>query len=156
MAELKSRRAELQRVVRFGAVGLINTVLDFGIFNVGTKFLGLGVIPANTISTTIAMIFSFIANRKVVFVGHRGSPVKQAVAFLIVTAIGLYVIQNGIIHLLVKDYPGPLHAVVADLRSAGDKHFSDGFYINNGAKLVGTVGSLIWNYFLYKRLVFKS
>lgn len=155
MLEGIRQRHDLRRAGKFGVIGIINTLLDFTIFNVETKYLGLQVIPANIVSTTIAMVFSFTANRQIVF-GGRGKAVwRQGVSFLAVTAVGLYVIQLGIIHLLVIDWPAPLHLGVHIVRGLGINVFSDGFYINNGAKAIATVASLAWNYIMYKRVVFR-
>ncbi len=156
MAQSSPRNSvEIRRVGKFGIVGIINTLLDFGIFNALTKFAHFGLIQANIISTTCAMLFSFFANKNLVFKQDGGSVAKQAVSFFVVTAFGLYVIQNGIIWLLTDVWVGPVHLVVQTVRSLGIHVFSDGFYINNSAKAVATVASLTWNYIMYKRVVFK-
>ena len=147
--------AEAAQVGKFGIVGVLNTLIDF-IFNALGKFAGWPPIPANVVSTSVAMIFSFFANKRVVFKVTGGSVVKQAVIFLVTTAFGLYVIQNGIIFLLTNTWTAPVHLVVSIVRGIGIKLFSDAFYINNSAKAVATVASLTWNYIMYKKLVFKS
>ncbi len=153
VSENNSRR--IRQVGKFGVVGVVNTLLDFFIFNLCSKFLKLALIPSNTISTTIAMIFSFVVNRKVVFKKDGGSTARQAVQFYVVTAFGLYVLQNSIIHLLAVTWPGPLLGVVHVIRSMGLHMFSDAFYVNNGAKAIGTVVSLAWNFIMYKKVVFR-
>lgn len=156
MAQNSSKSSvEIKRVGKFGIVGIVNTLIDFGIFNALTKFAGFGIIQANIVSTTCAMIFSFAANKKVVFKPESGSTARQAVMFFVVTAFGLYVIQNGIIWLLTDIWVGPVNLVVNIVRSAGIHFLSDGFYINNSAKAVATVASLVWNYIMYKEVVFK-
>jgi putative flippase GtrA len=155
MTKKQAPAAEIKRVGRFGAVGIINTLLDFFIFNFCSKFLQFGLIQSNVISTTIAMVFSFLANRKVVFKQERGSILKQAVIFFAVTAVGLYVIQNGIIYFLTSVWTAPLNLAVSIVRGLGIHLFSDAFYINNGAKAVATLASLTWNYLMYKRVVFR-
>jgi putative flippase GtrA len=148
-------KSEIRRFGKFGIVGIVNTLLDFGVFNALTKFAGFGLIQANIVSTTIAMVFSFYANKRVVFKPEGGSVRRQVVAFFLVTAFGLYVIQNGIIYLLTDIWVGPVNLVVVIVRGAGIHHLSDGFYINNSAKAVATIASLSWNYIMYKRVVFK-
>jgi putative flippase GtrA len=148
---------EVKRVGKFGIVGVINTVLDFLIMNILRFGLGLGYpIPSNVISTTCAMIFSFLVNKKLVFEQNNGSIVRQAATFFIVTAIGLYIIQNGVI-IFLKDYwTWPLdlaNTIVALLGLSGI--FEPEFVRTNGAKAVGTVFSMTWNYLTYKRFVFK-
>lgn len=148
-------RDRFKQLGKFGAVGALNTFLDFFIFNFCSKFLQLALIPSNIISTTIAMVFSFVVNRKVVFGKGDSSAVRQAVIFFAVTAFGLYVLQNAVIHLLAVSWPGPLLATVKVVRHLGISVFSDAFYVNNGAKAVGTVVSLAWNFIMYKKVVFR-
>ena len=148
-------RLRFRQLGKFGAVGAANTFLDFFIFNFASKFLGFPLLLANTVSTTIAMVFSFVVNRKVVFKKGDGSAALQAVTFYAVTAFGLYVIQNGIIHILTTMWTAPLIAMTHTLRQLGLHAFTDAFYINNGAKAVGTVASLAWNFVTYKKVVFR-
>lgn len=147
---------ELKRIGKFGLVGLINTGLDFSLLNILHFHAHMSLIGANVISTTAAMIFSFFANRQVVFGASDHPWWQQAARFWAVTALGLYGLQNGIIWLLSH----PLHQltnVAASLGQALTFHtFSKAFIVANGMKLVATAASLIWNYILYKRLVFTQ
>ena len=147
--------SEAKQVGKFGAIGVINTLLDFAIFNVLLK-LGLTIIMSNVISTTCAMIFSFFANKAVVFKVGRGSVLRQAAIFFAVTAFGLYVLQTGTIKLLTDVWTTPIDLGVATAHFIGLGHLlSDNFLRKNGAKAAATLISLTWNYFLYKRVVFK-
>jgi putative flippase GtrA len=146
---------EATTVGKFGVVGVLNTLIDFTIFNALQKFLFWAPIPANVVSTTVAMGFSFFANKQVVFEKKGGSLLKQALIFVPVTAFGLYVIQNAIIFFFVHAWPWPMHLVIQIVRTIGFHWFSDNFFINNGAKAMATIASLIWNYIMYKKVVFK-
>jgi putative flippase GtrA len=78
--------------IRFGAVGVINTLIDFSLLFT-LKYFGFPIIAANTISTAIAFVASFTLNKKVVFRVHN-SNIKQEIAlFIIVTLFGLWVLQ---------------------------------------------------------------
>ncbi len=150
-----SRRSELKRVGKFGAVGLLNTAIDFVILNILHLQLGWALIPANTISTTVAMIFSFFANKQVVFKHHQGSWWRQVIVFYLVTAFGLYALQNGIMALLTDIWPQPIGLAVAVVHMLGlGPVFSDAFVRANTAKVIGTLASLTWNYIMYKKVVF--
>lgn len=149
--------SEVKRIGKFGIVGVINTIIDFTIYNLLTSKAALTLIQANFISTTVAMTFSFFANKQVVFQNRQGNPYKQALIFFAVTAFGLYVLQNGVIHLLTVTWTGPVNLAVSISRSLGlDKLFSDSFIIKNSAKAAGIVVSLIWNYLAYRKWVFPS
>ena len=151
-----SGTAEIRRVGKFGLVGIINTLLDFSIFNFMLAVVHLAAVPANIISTTCAMFFSFFANKQVVFKQQKGSLLRQMVVFYGVTAFGLYVLQTGMVHLLTTDWRAPLELVANVVRSVGlGKVLSHELIVANGAKAIGTVLSLTWNYLMYKFVVFK-
>lgn len=148
--KLKRRLAQASK---FGAVGALNTIIDFVIYNVLSSAVGLGLVQANIVSTTIAMAFSFTANRRVVFTDHSGSMRRHAVGFIAVTAFGMYVLQTGTIHLLTDVWLWPMHTLVAVAHTLGITGH-DSFLIKNGAKAVATVVSLSWNFVMYKKVVF--
>jgi putative flippase GtrA len=135
--ELIKKHAEK---LRFAIVGGANTALDFALLFI---FVGLGInsIAANYISTSIAFIFSFFVNKSFTFKAKGGNVKKQFALFLLISIIALWVIQPLIIL-----------AVTAILAPFG-WNVSLVLFI---AKLIATVGSLIWNYLLYARFVFKK
>lgn len=151
-----SGTAEVTRVGKFGLVGIFNTAIDFVIYNILFGTVGLDVRLSNIISTTTAMIFSFFANKEMVFKRKEGSLIRQAVTFYIVTAFGLYVLQTGTIHILTDVWTDPMKLAVSTVHAVGlGPVFSDTFIINNGAKACGTIFSLTWNYLAYKMIVFR-
>lgn len=153
----KSKLSETKQVGKFGLVGIINTLLDFALFNLFIIYFGFGRIPANVISTTAAMTFSFFANKSFVF-GNRSRRVwVQAALFLVITAFGLYVIQNAVIYTLTELWHYPLSLAYDVVTFLGlDRIFSETFVVNNGAKVIATLFSMTWNYIMYKKVVFKS
>lgn len=137
---VKSLAAQHAEKIRFAVVGGANTALDFILLFL---FTGLGVdkILANYFSTGIALIFSFFANKQFTFKNTSSNAKKQFGLFIVVTLIGLWAIQPLIIWIVTN--------------------FLDDYIHNNElnlfiAKLIATVASLIWNYLLYSRLVFKK
>lgn len=136
--ELLRKHAEK---LRFAVVGGANTALDFGILLILTNLFGLGSLPANYISTSLSFIFSFFVNKSFTFKSKSGNVKKQFALFIIVTIIGLWVIQPSIIWLVEN--------ALASL--AWDTNV-----VLIIAKLIATVASLIWNYLFYSRLVFKK
>lgn len=126
--------------IRFAIVGGANTVLDFAILFILT-FSGMNQIVANYFSTGISLIFSFFANKSFTFKHKSGNAKKQFIAFLVITLIGLWVVQPLIIWISTSSLAPYIHNEAINL------------FI---AKLIATVASLIWNYLLYSRLVFKK
>jgi putative flippase GtrA len=150
----EAAKRRVKHVGKFGAVGVLNTLLDFVIYNVLSSRAGLSLVQSNIISTTIAMAVSFVANKKLVFKKHDGHVGKQAGLFLAVTAFGLYVLQTGTIHLLTEVWLYPMNVFMNIAHFLGIQNH-DAFLIKNGAKAIATVISLSWNYIMYKKVVFK-
>lgn len=136
MKDLFTQHAEK---FRYALVGGFNTALDFGIlFDLSS--LGINKLGANFISTSIAFVFSFFANRTFTFKAN-GNAKHEFVAFLIVTLFGLWVLQ-------------PLTITAVDYLLAHSSLSSASLLFV--AKLAATLVSLIWNYILYSRVVFKK
>lgn len=137
MQKLLKKHAEK---LRFAVVGGLNTAIDFVIL-FSLVALGLPSIAGNYISTSVALIFSFFANKKFTFKHEDKINIKQLAYFLLITIIGLWVIQPVIIEgirLLI----GPI--------------LPNNFIALLIGKLFATIASLIWNYLLYRKFVFKK
>lgn len=159
MAKPSNKQAvlkETKQVGKFSLIGIINTLIDFVIYNIGISVFGLAVIAANLVSTTVAMSFSFVANKNFVFGSKQKQVLRQALLFLIITAFGLYALQNGVIYILKYSWHWPLDLAYDIVKAVGLQSISQEFVVNNGAKIIGTVFSFVWNYILYKKYVFKS
>jgi putative flippase GtrA len=126
--------------LRFAVVGGANTVIDFAVLFTLT-FAGVDKIVANYASTSVALIFSFFANKSFTFKDKSGNAKKQFALFLVITLAGLWVLQPIIIWLSTSALESYITNEAVNL------------FI---AKLIATVASLIWNYLLYSRLVFKK
>ena len=126
--------------IRFLIVGGTNTVLDFAILFLLTN-IGVNKIVANTISTGVAFAFSFFANKKFTFKNTDKNVKKQFITFSVITLSGLWLLQPLIIWLsteFLSDY-------------SSNEQFT--LFI---AKVIATAASMVWNYILYSRLVFKA
>ena len=145
----QAQRVAESTKVRFAAIGVINTLIDFALLNVFAHAMGIPRIPSNIMSASVAMVFSFFANRTVVFRGHDGDARSQALKFIAVTVSSVYIIQNIVIYLLTEVWLWPLetaHDIIGILEQD--------VFITNGAKAAATVASLIWNFVLYDKVVF--
>lgn len=129
-----------KRKVKFSMVSLIATAIDL----ICLLFLtnaGLSIVIANYPSTTAGFIFSFFANKKFTFRTPDHHIQREAGLFLIVTIIGIWIVQPLIIwpveHLLeLLDMTGWEKVIVA--------------------KLIASTATFFWNYLFYSRLVFKK
>ena len=127
----------------FSVIGGINTALDFIILFVLTSF-GVKIFIANIFSTGITFIISFLMNKKITFKSvsnNKKELIREMVLFILVTLFGLWVIQNIIISTAMP--------------------FFENLFKNKRislllSKLIATIFSLIWNFILYKKVVFKK
>ena len=125
--------------IRFILVGGTNTAIDFGIL-FGLNALGLPTIPSNFISTSVALVFSFFANKKFTFKDNDSKDKTQFIKFLGITLFGLWAIQPAIIWL-VSLILQPLNL--------------NEYLILLTGKLLATCATLIWNYLLYRKFVYS-
>lgn len=147
--------AEIAQVGRFGAVGIFNTLFDFVLFNLlSSRRVGLTKLQANTISTSITMVISFFLNKSAVFHAD-GESGFQAASFFLITAFGLYVLQNSVIYVLAQRWRWPRQLVNLIRSRLGLRRPSTDFILKNSAKVAGTLISLTWNYIMYKQVVFR-
>ena len=115
------------KLLRFALVGGINTAIDIGLL-FGLTTLGLPKLAANTVSTGLAFIFSFFANKSYTF-RAQGNVRRQLILFVVVTLAGSPILAS-VIHA---------ESLVLLL-----------------AKIIATGASLVWNYCLYDRVVFRT
>lgn len=124
--------------IRFVLVGGVNTVVDFAILFTLVNLCSVPTFAANIVSTTAALSVSYVLNKKAVFGDADTSDIKQIALFVVVTLVGLWIVQGVVITLV-----SPL------LQTLGGKNGS--LFI---AKLIATLFSLTWNYLWYSRVVF--
>ncbi len=124
--------------VRFLAVGVTNTVIDFALLFLFTN-LGVNRYIANILSTGVAFVFSFFANKKFTFRDGQKDAKKQFLVFSVVTLSGLWLLQPLIIW------------IVTDFLAAYTNNQSLILFL---AKVIATIATLVWNYILYSKVVF--
>lgn len=129
------------------AVGAFNTLFDFTIFNILIVVFAVSPVPANIVSATTAMIVSYLLNKKVVFRHEGAHSVRQIVLFFAVTIIGIWVVQNLIMVSVLEILERILEPEAGSFLL---------WFLQNVAKAVGVLGSLVWNFLGYSRLVFPK
>lgn len=146
------------QVSKFALVGILNTAIDVVIFNLIKKFTKIRTIWASYISSTIAMLNSYLLNKYWTFESANSglSAAGEAAKFFGSTIIGIYIIHNGLVWIFSEKFQffGKFaYGITKNLPVL--KKLSEEFVINNVAKLGGIAGSLVWNFMLYKFWVFK-
>lgn len=154
MAKLLKKHAEK---LRFVVVGGANTVIDFGIL-FSLVALGLPTIASNFVSTSVAMVFSFLVNKSYTFKDTSKNTGKNITYFFVITVIGLWVIQPIIIegvNLLL----GPWFTGSCPVKLIGEllgSWFKASYLVLLIGKVLATAASLTWNYLLYRKFVFNK
>ena len=128
--------------IKFATIGAFNTALDFAIL-FGLKTLGINIVVANITSTGITFVLSFILNKKITFNSTNKTKkenIKEFLLFTIITLFGLWVIQTLVIYIITS--------ILSNILISNINLFI--------AKIIATIFSLVWNFILYKKVVFKK
>lgn len=163
---------EFRRVLRFGMVGIANTLVDFVVLNVlvmtflskdlvittlsvgNFQFTVTGLILAGVISGTAAMICSFILNTRFTFQKHH-IDARHGVYFFLITIFGLYIIRPIILKFVTGFWvwPGQVaYYVTSSLRLPFSREFDE----RNVALMLAILVVLAYNYLMYKYFVFTD
>ena len=140
----------------FCLVGVATTVVDFAIFNLLTRpAVGWRRIPANTVSVTVAMAWSFLANWFIVFLPEGHEWLARAGRFLVTTAFSAVVLQNLILYLTTYVWQWPSRFAVLVVGKLRLNHrLNDDMVARNTCKALAVSAGLIWNFCWYKLFVY--
>ena len=142
----------------FCLVGVITTAVDFGIFNLLSRpAVGWRRIPANIVSVTIAMAWSFLANWLIVFEPAGQDWLGRAGRFLVTTAFSAFVLQNVILYVTTYVWKGPVKVALFLVRKLRLNHrLKDDTVSRNTCKSLAVSVGLIWNFCWYKFFVYAT
>ncbi len=130
------------QLAKFGFVGVLNTAIDFGVFNALISLTSItsefGIILLNATSFSTAVVNSYFWNKQWVFAGNKKS---NFATFLTITLIGLS-INTGIVYVITT-FIDPI--IVTDKTQWA-----------NIAKVIATPLSMMWNFLGYKIIVFHK
>ena len=136
-----SNQGELNRFLKFAAVGLIGAVVDFGVLNLLVLGFGWHKAYANLVSVTCAIISNFIWNRLWTFPESRQRSLRtQFGQYALVNVAGLAI--NEIVFVstdamvFASAFPHPLDY--------------------NLAKATAVVIVLFWNFFVNRRWTYRG
>jgi putative flippase GtrA len=123
----------LVQPLRFGVVGIVNTVLDLAVFWLLAGVFSMPILIANTLSYSVGALNSFVLNRLWTFrgVAFRRGAALQLPLFMLVSLVGL-VVANLTLWLFAQALPVMV------------------------AKVVSVAVTFVWNFFASKVLVFRG
>jgi putative flippase GtrA len=146
-----------EQVVRFGAVGALNTLVDY------VLFIGLTIafaIPLSHVwlakypSSLIAMTISYVLNRRWVFRSRTKEVRLEFARFFVTTIVGVLVIQNLLTQFFSNNFQFFGEAAFRALDAVGVP-VTESFVIKTVAFGLATVASLTWNFLTYKFWAFR-
>lgn len=83
-------RKLIEQIMKFGVVGVIAFVIDFGVMVFLTEVFGIDPVISATVSFIISVIFNYAASMRYVFSHREGmSRMREFVIFVVLSAIGL-------------------------------------------------------------------
>ena len=82
--------ALIRQFAKFGVVGVIAFVIDFGVMVFLTEVFGIDPVISATVSFIISVIFNYAASMRYVFSHREGmSRTREFIIFVVLSAIGL-------------------------------------------------------------------
>ena len=145
ITSLVGRRIPLiWQVSKFGLIGVLNTVVDFGILNIlifATGFdKGLPLASLNIVSFSVAVTNSYLWNKNWVFEGNGKKTRTEFMEFAVVSVIAA-VVSSAIV--------GGVTEYLAPPGNLSSEQWA------NVAKILAVIFSFTWNFLGYKFIVFR-
>jgi len=127
----------LHELAKFGIVGVVAYLVDFGLSNWLHLGLGVGPITAKTVSTVVATVVSYVGNRHWSFAHRaRSGAGRELAVFTVINVIGL---------VLTLACVGVARYVLG---------LKGGLAFNISGNLIGTGLATVFRFWAYKRYVF--
>jgi putative flippase GtrA len=118
-AMVEPRMAFIRKAISFGLVGVVNSLIDFGIFWLGAWKFGLPLVGANTLSWTVAVSCSYVMNSMFTFAVESGRRLSwRAYATFVVSGIAGLVANTLTLVIVAKLAPLVFTAASAQLAAA--------------------------------------
>jgi putative flippase GtrA len=154
----RSEMESSRQFLLFFVVGVLTTVVDFAVFNLLTgRRLRWRRIPANVVSVTIAMVWSFLANWFLVFQPDGHAWLERAGRFLATTAFSAFFLQSLILYLTTYTWTLPTTLALALVRRLWPGHqWTEDMISRNICKVMAVSAGLVWNFFWYKFFVYVN
>lgn len=133
-----ARRRILGEVMRFGVVGVGGVVVDVGLSNL-FRHNGVGPFLSKALSTTIAAVLSYFANRHWSFAHRSRTGLRRELPlFIVLSAVGLGIAE---LCLVISENVLGYHSILA---------------YNISANGFGLVLGTLWRFWSFKRWVFTA
>lgn len=143
------KKKEFKRFVRFGIVGIIGSIVDFGFLNLFTLVFKLPFILSSILSFSLAVVNNFVLNRIWTFPGSRKDPIlNQLIQFGLVSVVGLLIRTPMLIWL---------EKVLVPLAEKWVPKLLTPTIVGHNLGLAIAIGVvMLWNYFANRFWTFKN
>lgn len=122
----------IEQILKFGVVGIIATVIDFGVLYVLSQPLGMDPVISAGISFCVSLVFNYVASMRYVFTHREGmSRSREFVIFLVLSLIGL--------------------AINEAIMAAGVAVLGNSALAVMGTKVLATAIVMVWNFVSRKK-----
>ncbi|AKM80563.1 TPA: GtrA family protein [Candidatus Saccharibacteria bacterium] len=142
---------ELEKI-RFIIAGCTNTGFDFVLLNSLVFIIGAFPVLANSISVSIGIVISYFLNHYFVFRSKSPISYKKFLSFFVVTGFSSLIIQGLIIYgfevMTASEWGRSLFLI--------NQMNKDAALELNIAKAVAVSVGMVWNFMLYKYVIFKD
>lgn len=103
IAVARHERALALKATSFALVGLVNSVVDFGVFSFAYYYLKLPVIAANTMAWVVAVTCSYVLNTTITFAHESGRKLtpRSYLGFVLSQVAGFFA-NTGTVWCLVE------------------------------------------------------
>ncbi len=147
---LLNNKKERIRFYKFLAVGIISSIVDFGLMNIFTLIFKLPLVSAQAISFIIAVINSFLWNHYWTYPESRTkSPIQKFLQFLVVNIIGI-----GIRTLSIPWFDKIIFRFLTNKNI--DLLLSNQVVSQNLSLAIAVVIVMMWNFFINRIWTFND
>lgn len=84
---MEKKRNIIEKLAKFGIVGVIATLIDFVILYLLKSLLGINVYISVSVAFAVSLLFNYLASMKYVFVAREGLTVSRQVFIFLSTAV---------------------------------------------------------------------
>jgi putative flippase GtrA len=147
------RKLWARKIIRFIVIGSFNTLLDTSLLLTIVKITDWSALIANCFSVSVAITVSYFLNHRIVFRSLERYSLKKYVRFFLVTGLGVILIQDLIIYI-VTDRVWRISKTKTFMFLGHNMHSQTAELL--GTKLSAVVIGMVWNFLLYKYVVFRG
>lgn len=141
---------ERTRFLKFMAVGAFGAVVDFGVANLLTHFLGMVLVVAGTISLCCAIVSNFLWNRYWTYPDSRSRPLGHQLGMFAMVNLAGVAIRIPILHFV--------EPILLGFFKSGTSFtvFSPEFAARNATLALAVGIVMLWNFFVNRHWTYND